>query len=140
VSTVVVRSKRHGCLTQILWFLFIGWWAGQLWMWLSWIVMVTILGIPLAIMMLNKLPQIIALREQSDDLIVQKLGDVTVVSQGEQPQRNIILRALYFLLIGWWFSFIWMELAYLACVTLIGLPLGFWMFDRVPAILSLKRT
>lgn len=102
--------------------------------------MVTILGIPLAIMMLNKLPQIIALREQSDDLIVQKLGDVTVVSQGEQPQRNIILRALYFLLIGWWFSFIWMELAYLACVTLIGLPLGFWMFDRVPAILSLKRT
>jgi len=127
-------------LTQILWFLFIGWWAGQLWMWLSWIVMVTILGIPLAIMMLNKLPQIIALREQSDDLIVQKLGDVTVVSQGEQPQRNIILRALYFLLIGWWFSFIWMELAYLACVTLIGLPLGFWMFDRVPAILSLKRT
>jgi hypothetical protein len=33
-----------------------------------------------------------------------------------------------------------MELSYLVCLTIIGLPLGFWMFDRVPALVSLHRS
>ena len=140
MSTTIVTSKRHGCLTQVLWFLFIGWWASQFWILAAWILMLTIIGIPLAVKMLNKLPQVIALRGPSTELTITKVGDITVVSVGDQtPQRNILLRAIYFLLIGWWFSAIWMELAYIACLTLIGMPLGFWMFDKVPALVSLRR-
>jgi uncharacterized membrane protein YccF (DUF307 family) len=141
MSTVVVTPQKGlGCLVQILWFLFIGWWAGQLWIAIAWLLMLTILGIPLAVMMLNKVPQVIALRSQTTGLTVTSVGGVTVVSVGAQvPQHNILLRALYFLLVGWWLSAIWMELAYFVCLTVIGLPLGFWMFDRVPALVSLRR-
>jgi uncharacterized membrane protein YccF (DUF307 family) len=40
---------------------------------------------------------------------------------------------------GWWFSAIWMATAYLLCLSIIGLPLGFWMFDLTPTVVSLKR-
>ena len=91
---------------------------------------------PLAIIMFNRVPEIIALRGESE-LVVRSWGGRTVVS--EVPQHNILLRALYFVLIGWWLSALWIEAAFWLCATIIGLPLGFWMFDRVPAIVSLRR-
>jgi hypothetical protein len=32
-----------------------------------------------------------------------------------------------------------MEAAYALCMSVIGLPIGFWMFDLVPAVVSLRR-
>jgi uncharacterized membrane protein YccF (DUF307 family) len=141
VSTVVVSSqKRTGCLTQVLWFLFIGWWVGEIWIVVAWFLMLIVVGIPVGVKMLNKLPQVLALRGPGPTATVVTDGNVTVVSQGGQvPQHNILVRALYFLLIGWWFSFVWVEVAYVLCLTMIGLPVGFWMFDRVPALVSLRR-
>jgi len=142
MSTVVIGPQKQGpgCLVQLLWFLFVGWWAGQLWIVLAWLLMLSVIGLPLGVMMLNKVPQVIALRGESTTLTVTSVGGVTVVSAGGQvPQHNIILRAIYFILIGWWLSAIWMELAYGICLTIIGLPVGFWMFDKVPALVSLRR-
>jgi len=141
MSTVVVSSQKNpGCLVQLLWFLFVGWWAGQVWIALAWLLMLTVVGIPLGVMMMNKVPQVIALRGQASGTTVTTVGNVTVVTAGTSvPQHNILLRAIYFLLIGLWLSAIWMELAYFACLTIIGLPIGFWMFDKVPALVSLRR-
>ena len=106
----------------------------------AWVLMVTILGIPLGVAMLNRLPKIYALREPAQRVRISRRQDGSLVEQEiDQPQVNILLRAIYFILIGWWFSALWMEAAYLLCTTIIGLPLGFWMFDRVPGVLSLKR-
>jgi uncharacterized membrane protein YccF (DUF307 family) len=139
-QVVVNTNKNPGCLVQILWFAFIGWWLGQAWMVLAWVLMVTIIGIPLGIAMLNKLPWIIALRTEPVKTLVTRRTDGSLVQQEmEEPQINFFLRAIYFLLIGWWLSAIWMELAYALCMTVIGLPIGFWMFDAVPSILTLKR-
>ena len=132
----VITRRQPGCLIQILWFALIGWWAGQTWAAVAWILCVTIVGMPLGVMMLNNLPKIIALRDPSDVVVAQR-GERMVVH--ELPQVNIVLRALYFLLIGWWLSLIWIELAFVVSLTIIGLPLGFWMFDRVPGLVSLKR-
>ncbi|MFN2225583.1 MAG: YccF domain-containing protein [Anaerolineae bacterium] len=142
MGTVVVEGSRRnpGCLIQLLWFVFIGWWAGQIWIAVAWLLMLTIIGIPLGVMMMNKVPWVIALRGESEALRVTTAGGVTTVERGGSiPQHNIVLRAIYFVLIGWWLSAAWMEVAYFFCLTIIGLPLGFWMFDKVPALVSLRR-
>lgn len=141
MTTVVVadRNQNPGCLVQLLWFVFIGWWAGQLWIALSWLLMLTVIGIPLAIMMLNALPKVIALRGKERQLMIQVSEAGVVVLTTSRPSPNLLIRIIYFLLIGWWLSALWMELAYFLCLLIIGMPLGFWMFDRVPALLSLRR-
>ncbi len=137
-KSVVVRAESSGpgCLVQALWFIFIGWWLGQLWILAAWFLMLIVIGIPLSIMMFNKLPLIIALRQPKSTLIVTADGHAIV---RQASQVNIVLRIIYFILIGWWFSFLWLEIAYLLCATIIGLPLGFWMFDKTPVIVSLHQ-
>lgn len=140
-NSVVIETKRNpGCLLQILWFAFIGVWLGQIWMAVAWILMITIIGIPFGVAMLNMLPKVFALREPTHRVRIRSINGGQVVQDELEPKQvNILLRALYFILIGWWLSALWMEAAYAICLTIIGLPVGFWMFDRVPAILSLKR-
>jgi uncharacterized membrane protein YccF (DUF307 family) len=90
--------------------------------------------------MLNALPRVIALRNPPQHVSVTTTAEGRLVSrEAGLPQVNILLRAVYFVLVGWWLSALWMEVAYALCLTIIGLPIGFWMFDRVPALVSLKR-
>ena len=135
-TATIVARKNPGCLVQLAWFAVFGWWIGQAWVAVAWFLAATVIGLPLAVMMLNRVPEVIALRGETE-LLVRNWGGRTVVT--EVPQYNILLRALYFLLVGWWASAVWIETAYALCCTVIGLPLGFWMFDRVPAIVSLRR-
>lgn len=131
---VYEQTGRPGCLLQILWFVFIGWWLGALWATVAWLLNLTIIGMPLGAVMLNNVPQIIALRGRR--LVqVSPTGQVT-----QAPQINFFIRAIYFVLIGWWLSGVWMTVAYALCMTIIGLPVGFLMFDLVPMLVSLKRS
>lgn len=140
MSAVMTEKKNPGCLVQLLWFAFVGIWLGPIWVVVAWVLMITIIGIPVGVAMINQLPKVIALREPDRELtITTRVNGQTVLRESEPEQINILLRALYFILIGWWFSAVWMVIAYLLTMTIIGIPLGFWMFDRVPAILSLKR-
>ena len=143
MNTVFVVNQRStpGCLVQALWFMFVGWWVGSVWVGLAWVAMVTIIGIPLSVKMINKLPKVFALRETDKALIIQQQDGLTVIDiDGKTPQYNIVLRAVYFLLIGWWFTGFWVYFGYFLCLTLIGMPAGFWMFDKAPAIMSLRRS
>lgn len=133
-NTVVYdKSTRPGCLLQLLWFGFIGWWLGAAWVVVAWLLMVTVIGAPFGAAMLNSVPQVMALRGRR---LVEVDAAGRVRSAAELPW---IIRALYFLLVGWWLSAAWLTVAYALCMSIIGLPFGFVMFDLTPAIVSLKR-
>lgn len=141
MAVTEVKTKQNpGCLVQILWFAFVGVWLGQVWMTVAWILMVTILGIPLGVWMLNHLPKVIALREPNTVVRITTRADGSVQKAVVQlRQVNIILRVLYFILMGWWLTALWLEAAYAISLTIIGLPVGLWMFDLAPTLLTLKR-
>lgn len=102
----------------------------------AWVLCVTIIGLPFGLWMLNRLPQVTTLAPQRASLVIDGAGQTYAT---EVPQTNFLLRALYFVLIGWWFSALWLSLAWALCMVIIGMPIGFWMFDRVPAIITLRQ-
>ncbi len=65
-------------------------------------------------------------------------GQVVQAYQGV-PQHPWLLRLFYFVLIGWWFSLIWSLAGWVLCVTIIGLPLGVLMLNRLPEVTTLMR-
>lgn len=124
-------------LIRALWFIFIGWWLGLIAIWAGWLLNVLIITLPLGLFILNRLPQIMTLRPESQDWQVDGSGRIIA---GEPQQINFIVRAIYFLLIGWWLSLVWLSFAYLALVVIILMPLAFWMFNRAPAVTTLRVT
>jgi uncharacterized membrane protein YccF (DUF307 family) len=140
-SEYVASPRGPGCLIQLLWYLFVGWWLTQIWVAVAWVCLVSIVGIPLGIWMLNRVPLIVALRDPREVRyrVIRNSQGGWVYEETQAEQYPILIRALYFVLFGWWVSAIWMALASLVCSTIIGLPLGIWMFDLVPTLVSLQR-
>ena len=112
----------------LLWFIFVGSWLSALWSIVAWALIVSIVGLPLGLVMLNRMPQITTLRPPLE------LGN------GERLAQPFWLwRALYFLLVGWWLSFVWMTVAWAFGATLLGIPVAIWMWNRVPRVTTLAR-
>lgn len=138
---VIHNESGPGLLVRALYFIFIGIWLGLFWVLLAWIFNLTIIGLPLGLAMINRLPQVMTLRPVRVQTSVEMRDGVAVMRQATLKQRPFLLRALYFLLIGFWFSLVWMLLAWLFTLVTLGLgfPLSFWMFDQVPALTTLAR-
>ncbi|MEO7912967.1 MAG: YccF domain-containing protein [Roseiflexaceae bacterium] len=133
---VIQRSDGAGLLIRALYFVLFGWWFSAIWAVVAWVLCVTIIGLPLGLFMLNRMPQVATLKPARTSLLVTSTGEVVHL---DVPQVPFLLRAIYFLLIGWWFSAIWLAVAWALHVTIIGMLVGFWMFNRVPAVVSLAR-
>jgi uncharacterized membrane protein YccF (DUF307 family) len=133
---IIQRNDGAGLLVRALYFVLIGWWFSAVWAVAAWVLCVTIIGLPLGLYMLNRLPQVVTLKPSRGDLVITAAGQVV---QMELRQRPFLLRAIYFVLIGWWLSAIWLAIAWALHVSIIGMLLGFWMFNRTPAIVSLAR-
>ncbi|MDX9849711.1 MAG: YccF domain-containing protein [Anaerolineaceae bacterium] len=141
-SSVSIRQERGpGLLIRALYFIFLGLWLGAVWTTIAWILVVTIIGLPIGLLMLNRLPQVMTLKPVRENrYLIQKDGQ-WVLRTYTREQPSFLARALYFILIGWWFSAFWLLSAWaISGITLgLGLPIAFWMFDRVPAITTLSR-
>jgi uncharacterized membrane protein YccF (DUF307 family) len=134
-APVLVRGHAPNIILRLLWFIIVGWWLGGIVSTVAWFLNVTIIGLPLGLWIINRLPAVMTLRPQEQSWYVQD----GVVREGVE-QQPLLVRALYFVLIGWWFSGLWMAAAYAATATIIGVPLGFWMYNRIGAVTTLYRS
>ena len=134
------KSDGVPFLIRVLWFFLVGWHVALYWIVGAWLLNLTVIGMPLGLWMLNRVPVILTLRTPSRYSVAEMQGGRVVGWRFQDaPQRFFLTRLLYFLVIGWWFSLAWSLAAWLLCVSIIGLPMGAWMFNRLPAVTTLMR-
>lgn len=127
-------------IIRVLWFFLVGWHVTLYWIVAAWLFNLTIIGMPLGVWMLNRVPLVLTLRlQQGYNTAIQRDGELVDWYYEDTPQRPWLIRLVYFVLIGWWFSLAWSLLAWLLCVSIVGLPFGVWMFNRLPEVTTLMR-
>lgn len=131
----VLFGETPNLLLRVVWFLLVGWWLGGILSGVAWFLNATIVGLPFGLWLINRLPTFITLRPQEQRWIVTEGMLTPVVSQ-----RPFLIRAIWFLLVGWWLSGVWLAVAYVMLVSVVGLPLAFWMYGRIGAVTTLFRS
>ena len=53
-------------------------------------------------------------------------------------EPGFLIRAVWFIFIGWWLSAAAITVAYFLCAIIIGIPLAFMIFNQLPLILTLR--
>ena len=138
-SVTVTRRQGPPFLVRVLWYLFIGWWLTGISLALGYLAAITIVGLPLAFWIFNRTGTLLTLRPRPGTVSVSHDGGVTVVESGHREQRSLLLRVVYFVLVGWWAALIWMTIAYFLCLTILLLPVGLMMLNRLPEVFTLHR-
>ncbi len=140
MADTVVRTKSGpSMLVRAIWYIFIGWWQTGIISTIAWIALITIIGIPLGFYLINRLPTFLTLRPRTREWTQTVQGEKTVVHERDRPQTSLLIRAIWFLLVGWWLSAVWMFGAWLVSITVIGIPIALLMYNRTPFIASLYR-
>ena len=134
-----VPSASPSLLVRAAWFVFVGWWASGLWLAVAWVCNVSVVGLPIGLKMIEQVPYVVSLKPATTVTIYDSDGGTVTTSQNQRGQYSLILRALYFALIGWWLSLLWMGVAYLCLLCVVTLPVSVYMFSKLPAITTLKR-
>lgn len=125
-------------LLRTIYFLLIGWWLGILWSLSAYILCITIIGLPIGLMMFNRLPQMLTMKpvNNTETYYDSNKNQSLTIQKEEYP---FIIRAIYFIFLGWHLTGFWVGIALILCLTIIGIPFGLMMFNHVPFVLTLKR-
>ena len=116
-------------LTRALWFVFVGWWLTPVVVNVAWALNATIVLLPLGVKLINLVPTALTLAEP------RSLSNPSAA----RGQHSLAVRGVYFVFVGWWLSLLWANVAAVLAVTVVGLPVAFWMFNRLPFVTSLYR-
>ncbi len=120
--------------------MFIGWWLTGFAMFFAWLCSVSIVLLPVGYLIVNRIPTILTLRPRSVETTTRVDADGTIrISTGGATQLPFWQRALWFLFVGWWACGVAMLVAYALCLTVILLPVGLMLFNRVPGVMTLQR-
>lgn len=124
-------SDSPSIIVRAIWFLFVGWWLTGIVLGVAWFLNITILGLPLGIKLINKAPYTLTLKELGSN------DEFEMSVTGKSP--SLIVRGIYFVLVGWWASAILMIISYALSLTIIGLPIAVKLFNYLPYAVSLKK-
>ena len=133
------QSAGPGFLVRAAWFLFIGWWLSAIATGLAYLLCVTIIGIPFGFALFNRLPAVLTLRPRSEAYVTEVRDGVTFMRGGTVPQLSMGVRAVWFLLAGWWLGAIYVTVAWFLCVIIVTLPIGLYLYNRIGAVMTLLR-
>jgi uncharacterized membrane protein YccF (DUF307 family) len=137
---VINQGKSPNIILRFFWFILIGWWVGYIVISVAFVLEAIIIGIPLALLLFDRIPAIMTLKARHHKLEVYEDTKSRLEDRELRPrQHNIVLRILYFIFIGSWFTAIWVGVAAVVAVSIIGVPVAFWMVDRVPYVSSLAK-
>jgi uncharacterized membrane protein YccF (DUF307 family) len=142
-TNVIIMNQGNGSpgfLIRAIWFLFVGWWLSFWWISLAWLLNLTIIGLPVGLMMLNRVPTVLTLQGQKKQLSVTQHDGVTLIQNTDVAQLPMWLRASYFVLIGSWASLAFAMIAWGLSVLILTLPIGLIMFNFLPQVTTLRRT
>ena len=106
-SNIVVMSDspEPNMLLRVVWFVFVGWWLSFWAIVLATVLQLTIIGIPGAIWVINRIPQIMTLKSSRRLQVSNNDSGVTVIGYSDREQRRWWVRAIYYVLVGWWATF-----------------------------------
>jgi uncharacterized membrane protein YccF (DUF307 family) len=141
-QNIIVTQGRNGpgFFTRAIWYLFVGWWLTGLAIGFAIVCSISVILLPLSYFIVSKIPTILTLRPRSLESEVKVGPDGTVhVSVGGAKQQPFWQRALWFLFVGWWACALAMTVAYFLSLTIILIPVGLMIFNRVPAVMTLQR-
>lgn len=124
-------------LFRLIWFVFIGLPLGGVMTFVAWLSCITIVGLPIGIWIFDRLPGVMTLKAPEQKAIAIQRDGFYYIRQTGPDQAPLLVRLLYFGLVGWWFLLIWLSLAWALTPSIIGTPIAFWMFNRVPKVLWL---
>ena len=139
-ATVMELKTGPHILVRVVWYLFAGWWLTGIAMAIAWLGGITIIGLPLSFYIVNRIPTTLTLRPRRERYsLVTGPDGITRYERIATQQTSSIIRLAYFIVLGWWVSGMWMIAAYLLMLTIVGLPLGMMMVNRLPFVFSLHR-
>src|SRR5450759_357510 len=137
---VVAPRQGPGFLARAVWFVLIGWWLTAIVIVIAYALALSILGLPFAFSLFNRIPAVLTLRGRTKTYQVETTAEGTrYLTAANVEQRPMWLRAIWFILVGWWSGALWMAIAYVLCVLILTLPFGLAMFNRVGAVMTLLR-
>ena len=138
-ATITPGKRGPNFLLRVLWYVFIGWWLTGISLAIGYLAGLTVIGLPLAFWIFNRTGTLLTLRPRTHTTTIVEADGTAAVSYEGAKQRPLLLRAIWFLLVGWWAALIWMIVAYLISLTIIGIPIGIMMLNRLPEVFTLHR-
>jgi len=133
-------SQSPNIFIRLLWFIFVGSWLGPLVWVISFLAFLTIIGIPIGLQLLHTIPFLVTLKPETRRVRMVRQADGTIAtSEVTAEQLPFKTRALYFGFVGWWFSLIWILIAWLLMCMIIPIPVAMWMYDRLPLVTTLEQ-
>jgi len=102
IVNVNIQQHQHSLFVRALYFFFIGWWAGLIWLNIGYFFVLTVIGLPIGLLMLNRLPLVMTLKPASQSVNINITGSITNINISGAQQTNFLLRVLYFVFVGWW--------------------------------------
>jgi uncharacterized membrane protein YccF (DUF307 family) len=131
-------KQGHSIFVRALWFLAIGWWLSGVFITLGYLLTLSVVLLPVGLWFLNRVPQAQTLRARTRQFTTEFRDNAIVFTEGNKQQVAWYLRLLY-LPVGLVLGLVWLALAWIVSLTIVGLPLSIMMIDRAPAVITLQR-